>query len=255
MHYPRTNRHIPSLALITCLLAWSICLQTALAQVPDEFTNLKVLHKDATKAELLETMKSFTQALGVRCEFCHVGEAGRPLSEFDFASDDKETKRTARVMMQMVQSINNDYVSKVDSGGTHDRWVSCATCHRGHEQPETIREAMDRAYDEGGIAKLLSSYRELREQYYGGAGYDFRENPLVGFATELAARGKPEEAVQVLEMDAEFFPNSANPYLFQSFIKMEAGDTEGAIELVTKALQVEPDNQRAKMMLERLRKQ
>jgi tetratricopeptide (TPR) repeat protein len=48
-------------------------------QIPDKFTNLQVLPKDLGKRELLETMKNFTRALGVRCQFCHIGEEGKPL--------------------------------------------------------------------------------------------------------------------------------------------------------------------------------
>ena len=54
------------LALFTLLAA------SALAQVPDEYTNLKVLPKDIGKRELLGTMKSFAGALGMRCSDCHV---------------------------------------------------------------------------------------------------------------------------------------------------------------------------------------
>jgi thioredoxin reductase len=41
---------------------------------PDELTNLKVLPKDISFPELMTNMKGFTQALGVRCEHCHVSE-------------------------------------------------------------------------------------------------------------------------------------------------------------------------------------
>src|SRR6059058_3640019 len=50
------------------------------------FKNLKVLPKDISRADLLSTMKFFSQSLGVRCTNCHVGEEGKPLSTFDFAS-------------------------------------------------------------------------------------------------------------------------------------------------------------------------
>jgi thioredoxin reductase len=43
-------------------------------QIPDKFTNLKVLPKDISKQELQSTMRGFAFALGVRCEHCHVEE-------------------------------------------------------------------------------------------------------------------------------------------------------------------------------------
>ena len=39
---------------------------------------------------------------GARCEHCHVGEGGPALGNMTFAADDKETKRTARLMMRKV---------------------------------------------------------------------------------------------------------------------------------------------------------
>ena len=48
----------------------------AQAQLPDKFTNLKVLPKDISKAELQSTMRGFAFALNVRCEHCHVEKPG-----------------------------------------------------------------------------------------------------------------------------------------------------------------------------------
>src|SRR5689334_9343871 len=72
----------------------SAALQPAFALPP--FKNLKVFPKDISRADLLFNMKFFSQSLGVRCTFCHVGEEGKPLSTVDFASDAKAKKLTAR---------------------------------------------------------------------------------------------------------------------------------------------------------------
>src|ERR1700746_2837753 len=83
------------------------------AQFPEKFSNLKVLPKDISRAELQSTMRGFAFALGVRCEHCHTEKAGGGKFEMDFAADDKEAKKTARVMLEMVAAINRDYISKV----------------------------------------------------------------------------------------------------------------------------------------------
>ena len=49
-----------SAALILAL--FTLLATSALAQVPDQYTNLKVLPKDIGKRELLGTMKSFARA-------------------------------------------------------------------------------------------------------------------------------------------------------------------------------------------------
>src|ERR1700720_2513509 len=105
------------------------------AQFPDKFTNLKVLPKDISKHEMESTMRGFAFALGVRCEHCHV-EKKAPDKGLDFAADDKDAKKTARVMLQMVAAINHDYISKVPK--TAPIQVQCVTCHHGLTQPQPL---------------------------------------------------------------------------------------------------------------------
>ncbi|MDP8978961.1 MAG: c-type cytochrome [Acidobacteriota bacterium] len=82
--------------------------------------NLQVLKIPAS--ELIPTMRSYTAALGVECEHCHVGR------EFD--KDDKHPKLVARHMITMTAEIN----SKFPDGKIH---VTCYTCHRGSLEPRT----------------------------------------------------------------------------------------------------------------------
>ena len=108
--------------------------QPARWQPPDP-TNLQVFPKDIAKPALIQTMRGFTQALGVRCEFCHVGE-GNDLSTFDFASDDRRQKRNARLMIRMMTDLNSKYLAEVPEprpAGTPA--VTCYTCHRGQTRP------------------------------------------------------------------------------------------------------------------------
>ena len=74
--------------------------------IPDTFTNLKVLPKDITKPELINTMKGFAMQLGRRCRFCH--DVNDDLSEGNFASDKKIEKAAARVMIKMMAEIGRD---------------------------------------------------------------------------------------------------------------------------------------------------
>ena len=98
------------------------------------YKNIQVLSKDITRDQLLSNMKFFAQSLGVRCSHCHVGEEGKPLSTFDFASDAKKEKQTARAMLRMVHRINEQ-----DFGVQEfkDVKVTCYTCHRGALKPLT----------------------------------------------------------------------------------------------------------------------
>lgn len=85
-----------------------------------QFKNIQVL-KDVPASQLIPGMRYITDALGVQCNFCHVGDD-------NFASDDKRPKQTARQMMTMLFAINNN-----NFGGRPE--VSCFTCHQGHQEP------------------------------------------------------------------------------------------------------------------------
>ena len=118
------------------LLAAVATAQTPSAPAPaaPAFKNLQVLSKDITRDQLMQNMKFFAQSLGVRCVHCHVGEEGKPLSTFDFASDAKSEKRVARKMLVMVHRINEQDFGVKDF---KDVKVTCYTCHRGSIDPLT----------------------------------------------------------------------------------------------------------------------
>jgi hypothetical protein len=94
--------------------------------------NPKVLPADIPRAQLIDTMKRFTQSLGVRCTFCHVGEEGKR-ETMDFASDAKPEKEIARSMMRLVGQLNSHDLPAIP--GLKDARVSCYTCHRGDTKP------------------------------------------------------------------------------------------------------------------------
>src|ERR1700730_10624579 len=126
------------------------------AQFPDKFTNLKVLPKDTSKHEMESTMRGFAFALGVRCDHCHVGKKA-PEHGLDFAADDKDEKKTARIMLQMVAGINHDYISKVpkETPNTPAIQVQCVTCHHGLTLPRTLTAVLSDALEKDGLEKTL----------------------------------------------------------------------------------------------------
>lgn len=155
-------------ALPTCI-AFAALLLTgtfADAQFPDKFTNLKVLPKDISKHELESTMRGFAFVLGVRCEHCHV-EKKAPEKGLDFPADDKDAKKTARVMLQMVAAVNHDYISKVPKTPTDTTviQVQCVTCHRGLTQPRPLSAVLAESLEKDGLEKTIALYHELRGKY------------------------------------------------------------------------------------------
>src|SRR5262245_54792357 len=103
-------------------------------------SNLRVLPKDTKLAELIPMMRSFTQGLGVRCQFCHsyTGSDPNALENFDFAIDAVSQKATARKMMALLQAINSDLLKGVgEPASAGSSKVTCYTCHRGERAPLT----------------------------------------------------------------------------------------------------------------------
>ncbi len=86
------------------------------------FKNIQVL-KDIPADQLIPSMQFITNALGVECDFCHVEGA--------FDKDDKDEKKTARKMMAMMITINQENFEG-------KKVVSCNTCHRGTPHPQAI---------------------------------------------------------------------------------------------------------------------
>ena len=79
---------------------------------PDSLLNTQVIPRSTPVIQVVGQMRNITFALGVRCQFCHIGEEGKPLEQFDFASDQKRNKLVARQMMRMVardQSADRHY--------------------------------------------------------------------------------------------------------------------------------------------------
>ena len=120
--------------LLACGLSLALLSTTGHAQIPDKFTNLRVLPKDISRAELTAMMKSFAQGLGVRCENCHVGE-GNDLSKFNFAADDKPAKSVARKMIQMTTILNAQLAGIGETPAAGEKKLTCFTCHRGATKP------------------------------------------------------------------------------------------------------------------------
>jgi hypothetical protein len=243
---------IPKWTGVLAILALFALAAPAPAQIPDEFTNLKVLPKDIGKRELVDIMKSFSGALGVRCSFCHVGESKTSLEGFDFASDDKEAKGVARVMMKMVGDINNNHLAQLEHDGEAPR-VRCVTCHHGVEEPQTIDNVVLAVAGKDGLDAALARYRELRGEYYGSAAYDFTAGPLNTVAETLAKeQNDVAGAIKVMKVNLEYNPDAPYSHLLLGQLYQASGDNDAAVASVKKSLELDPDNKWAKKMLEQL---
>ncbi len=231
------------------LLALSVLGGGAAAQgrfPPDSFINLKVLPKNIDQRTLVNTMRGFTQALGVRCVYCHVGRDEQPLDSVNFASDDKRPKRVARVMLDMVRHINGEHLAEVPDRPKPLVEVRCATCHRGLARPRLLDDELTLILADSGIDVAARRYRELRQRYYGSGAYDFQEGVLNQLARAEAQGRRPVNALGLLQLNAEFYPTStAIPYLMGE-VHLQTGDTATALVRYREALARDSTNEAAR---------
>jgi len=79
-------------------------------------------------SQLIPVMNYFAASMGRRCNFCHFNNQG----QWDYPSDAKTEKNTAREMIKLV----------LDTNKTLDRLkldpVACYTCHRGRNTPQSL---------------------------------------------------------------------------------------------------------------------
>jgi len=98
----------------------------------DVFKNVQVL-KGIPVNQFMETMGFFSAALGYNCTNCHGDDV---LGNWERYANDIPVKRTARRMIQVVNTINKDLF-----GGREA--VTCYTCHRGSPTPKVIPSLLE----------------------------------------------------------------------------------------------------------------
>ena len=225
------------------------------AQVPDEFTNLKVLDKDIGKQQLIGIMKAWSGALGVRCNHCHEGPDN--LQGMDFATDKKEHKRAARSMLEMAMAINTEYIGSWDESGSEGKHqgVNCFTCHRGQPKPpQKLTSILSKTAEAEGVDAAMAQYNELKTEHFGAGLYDFRERIFGELAQDAFEAGNMEAAMQILQSSLEIYPESADLHAFLGMALLQTGDAAGAGVKFDEALALDPENvnaKRGKTMLER----
>jgi tetratricopeptide (TPR) repeat protein len=219
----------------------------------NEATNLQVLEGEVTPRSLRNVMLGFTNALGVRCSYCHDDAEGDGLDEIDFASDAKPAKETARLMMDMVAAINSEHLKSLGSETHEVMEVRCVTCHHSQKRPALLHDVLDDVITADGVDAGVKRYRDLRERYHGGFTYDFGVGTLNRLGYRLLAAEKVDDAITIFRLNVEQFPHSGN--VFDSLAEAYAtkGQTELAIAHYQASLVRDPDNRNALSKITELR--
>ncbi len=226
---------------------------------PARARNLKILPRKTPPDQLRGVMTGFTRALGVKCSHCHVGEAGRPRSAYDFASDANPKKRIARGMMKLTKEVNEELgeISELAHSGPRSSrvQVQCITCHRGLPQPRTLSSTLSLAYEAGGADSAITAYQTLRRGSYDAGSYDFREPSLEELGEYAYQKNDTSGALRIFELNMRQFPESGNVYARMAQLYLARGDTARAITNYQRALNVDPGNSAGAEGVRRLRRQ
>src|SRR5579864_9208259 len=120
-----------------------------------------------SRADVVASMQSIAQALGVECEYCHAAAPGSGLPE--------PKKDIARAMIAMTRDLNARVQAATGKPASEATAVQCVTCHRGVAIPAQLSDILWRTMREKGAAATAEQYKDLRKRYYGRQSYDFGE--------------------------------------------------------------------------------
>ena len=228
------------------------CVHSLGAQLPAKFENLLYFPKDIARDTLVNIMRGFSFALGVRCQYCHAGGDGISFVGVDFKSDEKRTKRTARYMLRMADTINDRLLAALPDRGTPPVRIGCVTCHRGLSKPATLASTLTETIDSKGVDSAVAQYRRLRQNTLTSGKFDFGEWSMNELARTLSERGKTAEAIAMLELNQEFYPQSPEIDFMLGELHRQRGEKDQAIARYRAVLQKDPNNTRAKQRLAEL---
>lgn len=113
----------------------------------------------------------------------------------------------------------------------------------------SLAPQLAQAVEQGGPIELVNTYKELKARY---PAERFTERLLNAMGYELLRGGRVDEAIAVFELNVAEYPSAWNPYDSLGEAYMVKGDREKAIANYRKSLALNPNNENAARMLERL---
>lgn len=235
--------------VLACMAFGSAPGAAAMQEAPK---NLQYFPADIPRDSLIEEMRQFSFALGVRCQYCHVGGDGISFEGVVFESDEDPDKRKARFMLRLVQTLNEGLLPMMADRDEPPVRVSCKTCHRGLPRPALLTDVLRATLDEHGADSARAEYRELRETTTLRGMFDFGQWEMNTLADRLATEERHSDAIAMYELNAEYFPESVTIWLELGQLYERVDDPARAIERYRRVLELAPDNQLAAVRLREL---
>ncbi len=110
---------------------------------------------------------------------------------------------------------------------------------------------IEQEISKGGIKAGLKKYRELMGDEKSGLYFDENEFNAMGY--RLMNKGMLKESVEVLKLNVELHPNSANVYDSLGEAYMKIGKSKLALKNYQKSLELNSKNENARLMIQRIK--
>jgi len=120
----------------------------------------------------------------------------------------------------------------------------------GAPPPVSVNQPLTQILVNQGIEQMVAAYHRLRKEE--PDQYDFGERELNNLGYQLLARQRTSEAVAVLRLNVDTYPESANVYDSLGEALMLNGRQEEAIRNYRKSLELNPANDNAREQLKKL---
>ncbi len=121
--------------------------------------------------------------------------------------------------------------------------VTCYRMNKGEKMPIEL-------LDEGQIDVALNLYRKIKND--NPSDFYVSENRFNSLGYSYMGQNEFEKAIAIFKLNTEFYPESGNCYDSLAEAFMNIGDNKQAIINYKKALELNPNNQNAAIMLEKL---
>ncbi|HEY1265000.1 MAG TPA: DUF2306 domain-containing protein [Terriglobales bacterium] len=120
-----------------------------------------------------------------------------------------------------------------------------------YDSRKSIAEVVGATIASRGVGEAVRQYLELKSA--APAVYNFDEDELNTLGYQLIKENKFSEAIRIFQLNVDIYPQSANTYDSLGEAYMDAGQKGEAAANYKKSLQLNPRNQNAIKMLEKLK--
>jgi len=130
------------------------------------------------------------------------------------------------------------------------RWVCGDYRMRQADPVESICKPLTEVIANKGIKEAVRYYHDLKKQH--PDDYVFAEQELNTLGYQLMYRDMLDEAIEIFKLNIEAFPESGNVYDSMGEIYLKTGNKDLALKNYRKSLELDPGNDNARQMIEKI---